>query len=94
MTEKTEKENTDKRVLDVSKIFETFHPGKQRGNDIAVVVPTTGGRWKHIRVAHLHYLLVDCETKWNSPGIQLLSDGNILYLLAHTHRLLVTRETK
>lgn len=40
----------------------------EQGNKISVVVLVSGGRWKHIRMAHTHHLLLDSETKWNRRG--------------------------
>jgi len=46
-----------------------------------------------MRTAHKHHLLVCCETMLSRRGI-MVSYRYTLYMLTHTHRLLVNSGTK
>jgi hypothetical protein len=62
-------------------------------NKIAAVVPESDGRWKHLRPAHGHHLLVYFETKLSPRGF-MVPDRYATNLIAHTHRLLLNGGTK
>ena len=92
LTEKTETEHVDKRLLHVSQIFRDIS-ASQNEKGIAAVVPENGARWKHMRTAHEHHLLVNCETILSQSGV-MESDRYTLHLLTYAHRLLVNSGTK